>query len=129
MFRLGSALSVPHVSPWAAKPYALLSSQRQTSNQHLLEQRDPSWLVNQRNPYFTRLRDRAQREGDAMVNAFRASQLAYKSGQGASAKELADKGNIHKAEMERLNRQASQWIFRGRYILLLLPASFSETLS
>ena len=62
-----------------------------------------------------------------MVNAFKASQLAYKSGQGANAKELADKGKMHKAEMERLNHQASQWIFRGRYILLLLSASFSET--
>ena len=129
MFRLGSALSVPHVTSWAAKPYALLSNQRQTSSQHPLEQRDPSWLVNQRNPYYIRLRDRAQREGDAMVNAFKASQLAYKSGQGASAKELADKGNIHKAEMERLNRQASQWIFRGWCILLLVPASSSETLN
>ncbi|VDC06989.1 unnamed protein product [Peniophora sp. CBMAI 1063] len=94
MFRLGSVLNVQHSGLWTVKP------------QYDVNQ------ANQLNPHFIGLRDRAQREGDAMARAFNASQVAYRSGQGARAKELSEEGNTHKAEMERLNREASLWIFR-----------------
>ncbi|CCO29440.1 Smr domain-containing protein C11H11,03c [Rhizoctonia solani AG-1 IB] len=46
-----------------------------------------------------------------MSRAFDASQDAYQSGDGAKAKELSNEGKRHKAEMERLNKEASDWIF------------------
>ncbi|KAI0035897.1 hypothetical protein K488DRAFT_42349, partial [Vararia minispora EC-137] len=68
-------------------------------------------LVHQSNPQYVALRDRARQEGDAMARAFDASHHAYESGDGARAKELSNEGHAHKSEMERLNREASQWIF------------------
>lgn len=53
-------------------------------------------------------------EGDSMARCFRESQEAYKAGDGARAKELSNEGKRHQSEMERLNNEASQWIFRGR---------------
>ncbi|CAE6407147.1 unnamed protein product, partial [Rhizoctonia solani] len=63
------------------------------------------------NPHYQDLRSRAREEGDAMSRAFDASQDAYQSGDGAKAKELSNEGKRHKAEMERLNKEASDWIF------------------
>lgn len=65
----------------------------------------------QANPHYQQLRARAREEGDAMARAFDASQDAYQSGDGARAKELSNEGKRHKAEMERLNKEASDWIF------------------
>ncbi|GAB1521477.1 asparagine-linked glycosylation protein [Rhizoctonia solani] len=65
----------------------------------------------QANPHYQELRSRAREEGDAMARAFDASQEAYQSGDGAKAKELSNEGKRHKAEMERLNKEASDWIF------------------
>ena len=48
-----------------------------------------------------------------MARAYDASHEAYQSGDGARAKELSNEGHAHKAEMERLNKEASEWIFRG----------------
>lgn len=48
-----------------------------------------------------------------MGRCFRESQEAYRSGDRARAKELSDKGKLHKAEMEELNRKASEWIYLG----------------
>ena len=69
--------------------------------------------MNQANPQYTALRARANEEGDAMARAFEASHQAYAGGDGAGAKELSNAGKRHQAEMERLNREASEWIFRG----------------
>ena len=52
-----------------------------------------------------------------MAKAFEESHQAYASGDGALAKELSNKGKQHKAEMERLNRAASEWIFVGACVL------------
>lgn len=70
-------------------------------------------LVNQQNTHYTSLRARANEEGDAMARCFEESHQAYESGDGARAKELSNEGKTHKAEMERLNEEASAWIFRG----------------
>lgn len=45
-----------------------------------------------------------------MAKAFDASHRAYESGDGAGAKNLSNEGKRHKAEMERLNQEASNWI-------------------
>ncbi|CAE6479872.1 unnamed protein product [Rhizoctonia solani] len=66
----------------------------------------------QANSHYQQLRSRAREEGDAMARAFDASQEAYKSGDGAKAKELSNEGKRHKVEMERLNKEASDWIFQ-----------------
>ncbi|KAJ1304413.1 hypothetical protein OPQ81_005561 [Rhizoctonia solani] len=66
----------------------------------------------QANPHYQELRSQARKEGDAMARAFDASQEAYQSGDHAKAKELSNEGKRHKAEMERLNQEASNWIFQ-----------------
>ena len=49
-----------------------------------------------------------------MGRAFEESKRAYESGDGARAKQLSEEGKRHKAEMENLNRQASDWIYHGK---------------
>lgn len=53
-----------------------------------------------------------------MARAFEASHQAYASGDGAGAKELSNQGKRHQAEMERLNREASEWIYVGASLWL-----------
>jgi hypothetical protein len=48
-----------------------------------------------------------------MGRCFSESKEAYQSGDGARAKELSNEGKKHQAEMEALNRQAGEWIYRG----------------
>jgi len=47
-----------------------------------------------------------------MARAFEQSHTAYASKDGAAAKELSNEGKAHQREMERLNAEASAWIFR-----------------
>ena len=71
--------------------------------------------MNQSNEQYKALRARANEEGDAMATAFEESHQAYAGGDGARAKELSNAGKRHQAEMERLNREASEWIYVGAY--------------
>lgn len=48
-----------------------------------------------------------------MAQSFERSHQAYASGDRAGAKELSNEGKRHQQEMERLNREASEWIFIG----------------
>ena len=48
-----------------------------------------------------------------MAQCFERSHQAYASGDGARAKELSNEGKRHKQEMERLNKEASEWIYIG----------------
>lgn len=59
------------------------------------------------------LRARANEEGDKMASCFERSHAAYEAHDGALAKELSNEGKAHQHEMERLNEQASEWIFIG----------------
>jgi len=68
--------------------------------------------VNSANPHYKDLRARANQAGDAMGRCFSESKEAYQSGNGARAKELSNEGKKHQAEMEALNREAGEWIFR-----------------
>jgi len=47
-----------------------------------------------------------------MAHAFELSHAAYARKDGAGAKELSNEGKAHQREMERLNAEASAWIFR-----------------
>lgn len=67
--------------------------------------------VNQHNEHYTSLRARANEEGDQMAQCFEQSHEAYNRGDGALAKELSNKGKSHQREMEKLNGQASEWIY------------------
>lgn len=58
-----------------------------------------------------------------MARAFDESQKAYKGGDGARAKQLSEEGKRHKAEMERLNRQAADWIYYGTAVPLPFAVS------
>ncbi|KAI0063651.1 DUF1771-domain-containing protein [Artomyces pyxidatus] len=69
--------------------------------------------INQANEHYVSLRARANAEGDAMARAFDESHAAYERKDGARAKELSNEGKAHQREMERLNGEASEWIFRG----------------
>ena len=69
--------------------------------------------MNSANPHYKDLRARANQAGDAMGRCFSESKEAYQSGDGARAKELSNEGKKHQAEMEALNRQAGEWIYRG----------------
>lgn len=55
-----------------------------------------------------------------MAKAFDASHRAYENGDGAGAKNLSNEGKRHKAEMERLNQEASNWIFQRTHSQLKL---------
>lgn len=48
-----------------------------------------------------------------MAQCFEQSHQAYSGGDRALAKELSNKGKAHQKEMERLNAQASEWIYTG----------------
>jgi hypothetical protein len=48
-----------------------------------------------------------------MARAFEESHAAYAHKDGAGAKELSNEGKVHQKEMDRLNAEASAWIFRG----------------
>lgn len=48
-----------------------------------------------------------------MAKAFEESHQTYEAGDRARAKELSNKGKKHQAEMEKLNKEASEWIFVG----------------
>ena len=48
-----------------------------------------------------------------MARAFEESHATYARKDGAAAKELSNEGKAHQKEMERLNAEASEWIFRG----------------
>jgi len=53
-----------------------------------------------------------------MARAFEESHAAYARKDGAGAKELSNEGKAHQREMERLNAEASAWIFRGESLLV-----------
>jgi hypothetical protein len=50
-----------------------------------------------------------------MARAFEQSHVAYERKDGAAAKELSNEGKAHQRKMERLNAEASAWIFRGEF--------------
>ncbi len=58
-----------------------------------------------------------------MAHAFELSHAAYARKDGAGAKELSNEGKAHQREMERLNAEASAWIFRGE-LLFVFVSSF-----
>ena len=55
-----------------------------------------------------------------MASCFERSHEAYQSGDGALAKELSNEGKSHQREMERLNKEASEWIFIGMVVCAFL---------
>jgi hypothetical protein len=59
-----------------------------------------------------------------MARAFKQSYSAYARKDGAAGKELWKEGKVHRSEMERLNAEASAWIFRGEYRVLFRPFCF-----
>ncbi|PWZ03778.1 DUF1771-domain-containing protein [Testicularia cyperi] len=67
--------------------------------------------VNQHDSHYMDLRNQARREGDLMAKSFDQSHTAYAQGDGARAKQLSNEGHSHKQNMERLNKQAADWIF------------------
>ncbi|KAG8957946.1 hypothetical protein FRC03_009667 [Tulasnella sp. 419] len=98
----------PAPAPVAAKP----SGSRRPSNaaqRPVIKRNDESA---QDNEHYKSLREQARLEGDQMAKAFADSKVAYQAGDGAKAKELSNEGKAHQKEMERLNKEASDWIFK-----------------
>jgi hypothetical protein len=48
-----------------------------------------------------------------MHQCFDQSHKAYENGDGAKAKELSNEGKEAQHEMDRLNKEAADWIFNG----------------
>lgn len=46
-----------------------------------------------------------------MAHFLEESHRVYEEGDHSRAKELSDEGKRHKAEMDRLNKEAEEWIF------------------
>ena len=67
--------------------------------------------VNQHDANYMNLRNQARSEGDKMAQCFDQSHKAYAQGDGGRAKQLSNEGHQHKLNMERLNKQAADWIF------------------
>lgn len=65
---------------------------------------------------YTQLRNQARHEGDLAHKCFADSQAAYKSGNGARAKELSNQGKAHQAKQDQMDDQAAAWIFQGECI-------------
>ncbi|EHA49132.1 hypothetical protein MCOR27_000851 [Pyricularia oryzae] len=61
---------------------------------------------------YDRLRDLARQEARKRGDCFERSRQAYENGDGAEAKRLSNEGKKHGANMERYNKQASEYIFR-----------------
>jgi hypothetical protein len=59
-----------------------------------------------------------------MARAFEQSHAAYARKDGAAAKELSNEGKAHQREMDRLNAEASEWIFTGEFCILIPPPLF-----
>ncbi|KAG8808859.1 hypothetical protein FRC17_003740 [Serendipita sp. 399] len=78
-----------------------------------IHQRIDENQANQHDPHYLDLRKRANQAGDSMGRCFEESKRAYESGDGAKAKQLSEEGKKHKAEMEHLNKEASDWIFHA----------------
>lgn len=51
-----------------------------------------------------------------MARCFSESQKAYAEGDGARAKQLSEEGKKYKGQMEKLNKEASDWIFTGEFL-------------
>jgi hypothetical protein len=81
-------------------------------------------VVNSQNDHFVSLRGRANLERESMERAFKQSHAAYARKDVAASKELSKEGKVHRSEMERLNVEASAWIFRGEYRVLFRPFCF-----
>lgn len=77
--------------------------------------------MDQENDSQRSLRDRATEEGDAMAKSFQGSHEAHANRDRALAKKLSDKAKQHRAEMNRLNKEASEQIFTGE-----VPNSFGS---
>jgi hypothetical protein len=48
-----------------------------------------------------------------MAKCFEQSHEAYARGDGAAAKTLSEQGKAHQKQMDKLNEEASTWIFIG----------------
>lgn len=65
------------------------------------------------NPHYLSLKSRADEVASEMHKLSRESQEAYQGGDGARAKELSNASKAKRAEMERLNQEAAEWLFKG----------------
>ena len=86
-----------------------MNSQAPTQGPHYKYSADNQ--VNQHDSQYMDLRNRARAEGDAMSRCFDQAHAAHERGDGAKAKQLSTEGHQHKEEMQRLNKQAADWIF------------------
>ncbi|THH30436.1 hypothetical protein EUX98_g3754 [Antrodiella citrinella] len=94
-----------HERPPQAKPPS--SSPRLKPYQRV----DKNQVNHQQNEEYMSLRARANDAGDKMAQCFERSHQAYASGDKAGAKTLSVEGKKHQQDMEKLNREASEWIF------------------
>ncbi|KAG5367007.1 Smr domain-containing protein [Yarrowia sp. B02] len=61
---------------------------------------------------YKKLRDMAHKEYERRKELSQKSQQAYKSGDGAGAKQLSEEAKKHGEKMDQYNRQAAEYVFR-----------------
>lgn len=83
-------------------------------------------MANAQNPEYLALRQRADKAYDEMRQCFAESQRAYDSGDGARAKELSNEGKAHRAEGERAEKVAADWLFQGLFRIMYTMTSFTN---
>ncbi|KAH7926704.1 DUF1771-domain-containing protein [Leucogyrophana mollusca] len=99
-------------APAAKHDTQVLPPDHEQSPQPSRERYEDANQFNQHNEHYMSLRAKANQEGDQMAQCFQQSHEAYARHDGALAKELSLQGKQHEREMERLNAEASEWIFR-----------------
>ncbi|KAI8082585.1 uncharacterized protein B0P05DRAFT_596034 [Gilbertella persicaria] len=67
---------------------------------------------------YSRLRQLAHEEAEKRNNFYAQSQEAYKSGNGAEAKELSNKGHHHDNLMKQYNQRAADHIFAAHMLIV-----------
>lgn len=73
---------------------------------------------------YESLRARAIKAGDSMAATFEESRKAYDRGERKKAKELSNEGKLWREQMETLNTEASELVFRGILLFCRLNHGF-----
>jgi hypothetical protein len=99
---------VSNLPPPTAKLPRKKSSQKQKQKQHVRRQSEDV-----EDPHYTHLRERARTEGDEVKRCAQESQKAYAFRDKRRAKRLSEEKKAHEIERDRLNAEASAWIYSG----------------
>lgn len=100
--------SLPALKPLPPKVKPPQKKPSQKPKQHVRRQSEEA-----EDPHYTRLRERAWHEGNEATRCSQESRKAYAFRDKVRAKKLSEEKKAHEAERDRLNAEASAWIYNG----------------